>query len=154
MRLLSFLLLTSITGSVFAQAPYTRDAYQSVLSGVALNAAAASRTIEVQARRRYAKIRVLVDYTDNASTDVTATPSCALDSTYGSYTSRSVATGTSTVSPLVDYLCNDAAETCADFTKVIEYDVAGCNLFKIVFAGTSGGASDLISVEYALIVGN
>lgn len=154
MRIQAFILLFFAASTAIAQAPYTRDAYRSVLSGVALNASAASRTFEVQVRRRYAKIRVSVDYTDNASTDVTATPSCALDSTYGSYTSRSVATGTSTVSPLVDYLCNDAAETCADFTKVIEYDVAGCNLFKIVFAGTSGGASDLISVEYALVVGN
>jgi hypothetical protein len=126
------------------------------LSGVALDATAATRTVtasfDVKATNPapYSKWRVSVFYTYSAATTVTSVFSCSQDGTnYSSLTSRSIAAGASAVSIVTDTYTTGGAS--ANIT--LEYDVQGCRKAKVVLGGASAGAGDLVTVDWTAIVG-
>jgi len=157
--LLAALLLFPV-GAYAASAPRTNvtrlkaGSSFKLLDGIALNATASTRTIDVEigpSRAEWAKVSVIVDYTYTAATTVVATPTCSQDGTlYASFTSRSISSGAAAVSPLVDTYTTGGANA----TYILEYDVRSCKNFKIVFSGASAGASDLVDVYAAVIVGD
>ena len=148
--LLTFALLCSTAHA--ARAPLTQaDPITSVLSAVGLDGAAATRTVTMSVGSNYAKIRLRVAYTYSAATSVTLTPTCSLDGTnFSSYTTRSCSGGACEMAPLTD------VETgTSSFDYIYEYDVRGCQKFKVVFSGGgSPGAGDLITTQATVIVGD
>lgn len=121
-----------------------------LLSGVALNAAAATRTITVPTGLKFGKLRVGVAYTYSAATTVTATMTCSMDgTTYYRLMSRSC-----TLGACDDYKLTDTYTTsAASQDYMLEYDVRGCNSVKVLFGGAGAGAGDLITVQATAIVG-
>ena len=126
------------------------------LSGVALNATAATRTVTATFTTSttdpapFTKWRVSVFFTYNAATTVTAVFTCSQDGTnYASLTSRSIAGGASTVSLVTDTYTTGGAS--ANFT--LEYDIQGCRKAKVLLGGASAGASDLVTVDWTAVVG-
>lgn len=114
-----------------------------ILSGVALNAAEANRTIVLNTNG-WAKLRVAVFFTYSSSSQLTAIFRCSFDGTnYARIQSRKISDGASTLSSFTDVKATSS--TNQDF--IIEYSVKGCVRSKIVFAGTPAGAGDLITVQ-------
>ena len=136
------------------EAPVTRvDIQNNAISAGALNAAP-TLTVDLASRHlsssAWSKARLGVTYTYNAATTVTTAFYCAIDGTnYTQVVSRSVAGGTATVSALTDSITTGAANQA----YMLEYDVRGCKKAKWVFGGASGGASDLVTVDLALVAG-
>ncbi len=131
--------------------PFTNSASVNVynmLEGVALNAAAGTRTMTLKLQKAWRKVKVNVFYTYSAATAVTVTMSCSIDGTnYGTVQSRSISAGSSTVSDVVDSKTSGAASQ----SYQLEYDVEGCENAKWVFGGTSAGGGDLVSVQAVAI---
>lgn len=153
--LLAALLAPSLAMAQIAPAAATLDA-DNALSGVALNATAATRTVtgvfdaKAAAPSPYTKWRVSVFFTYAAATTVTAVFSCSTDGTnYASLTSRSISAGASTVSIVTDTYTTGAAS--ADI--MLEYDIQGCRKAKVLLGGASAGASDLVTVDWVAVVG-
>lgn len=116
-----------------------------LLDGVALNAAAASRTLTLDLKKQYSKLLVVVNLTRSAATDLSVTPSLSLDGVvYAQFVLNSAGT-----------LTNYAPVKAVSGNDVIpfEFDVRGLESIKMVFAGTSGGGSDLIDVYVTGIAG-
>lgn len=121
-----------------------------ILDGVALNATEGARTIDVDIQAAWSKVVVFVDFSRTAATDIIATPTYSPDGVvYFSYTSRSITSGASTVSPLVD-----TYPTAADASFALEYDVRTAKKLKIIFSGTSAGGSDLVDVYISVVAGD
>ena len=132
------------------------------LTAVALNAAAATRTITVNltdketatttgANAVYSKLLVTVDYTYSEATTVTAQLTCALDgSTYGRRTSNSTASGATTIYAETGTYTTGAAS----ITLNLEYGVKGCKSVKVLFGGASAAAGDIVTVNYTPIAGS
>lgn len=156
--LLTLAILAAPTLAMAAPVAPSADAVQAdnALSGVALNATAATRTLTASFDWQktnlapYTKWRVSVFYTYSAATTVTAVFSCSQDGTnYASLTSRSISAGASTVSIVTDTYTTSAAS--ADI--MLEYDIQGCRKGKIVFGGASAGSGDLVTVDWVAVVG-
>lgn len=126
-----FQYLNSSTGSV------------NLLSGVALNASAGTRTITLLTGG-WKKVSIFVQFTYNAATDVRLTCSASGDAgtNYGPIQTSSIASGTATLSDLVDVKAVTASKKF-----VVEYDVTTYDRLQCVFSGTSAGGSDLITVQ-------
>lgn len=126
-----------------------------VLSGVALNAAAATRTATIlRLDKRYSRIILTIDYTYSAATTVTVTPSASPNTTsggttYGRKTSTAIASGAGTVSLYADTYTTSAASA----TFELEYDCSGRDAMKFVFGGAGAGAGDLITVYAVAVAG-
>ena len=128
-----------------------------LLEGVALNAAAAARTItlnvgEANAYKgeEFTKLRVSVFFTYVAATTVTAQFSCSADGTnYARPTTRSCAAGACTVSLQSDTYTTGAAN--ADFT--LEYGIKGCQKVQILLGGAGAGGTDLVNAQAVAIAG-
>lgn len=158
MRSLAFALAVVILPSAAWAAAQPADIMQenNALSGVALNAAAALRTVTASFDIKpgtpapYTKWRVSVFFTYGAATTLTSVFSCSQDGTnYASLTSRSISAGASTVSIVTDTYTTGGAS--ADI--MLEYDIQGCRKAKVVLGGASAGASDLVTVDWTAIVG-
>lgn len=121
-----------------------------LLDGVALNAAAATRTIDIDIGADWSKVVVFVDHTANsACTTIVATPTYSPDGdTFFAYTTRSISAGASTVSALVDTF---AVSGTASFA--LEYDVRAAKSLKLVFSGASCGGSDTVDVYVSVVAG-
>lgn len=159
---LVLLLVASVAqAQMRAPATFPYD-YGKQLDGVLLSAAEASRTMEltlgtsgnVSRGANFSKLRVEVNYTYGGAgiTALTATPYCkrAVDGTYARYTSRAVSSGTATVSPFVD----SYTVAGASIVLMLEYDIRGCQQFKLVVAGTgSPHASDAVTVGAVAVAG-
>lgn len=121
-----------------------------LLDGVALNAAAATRTIEVTTGRNFAKLVLFTDFNRSAATTVTIEPYCSPDGTlYFRLQSRAVASGTGTLS---DYTDSNAVSGNEDFYT--EYDARSCEKMKFIYAGASADGSDLVTVYGTGVVGD
>lgn len=121
------------------------DDFGAILSAVALNASSGTRTAIVTLNKRFTRITVVTDYTYSAATSVTWTPSKSIDggTKYGSYTSKSVSSGTAAVSLYTETLTGTAS-----FTTETTFDVEGVDKFKLVMSGGgSPGAGDLVTVN-------
>lgn len=116
-----------------------------LLDGVALNASAATRTITVELGPDgdYRSLVVQVDFTHNAATTLVLTPTCSINggASYASVLTGSVSSGTEDVDAHVVSM-----GVAGSVNNKYEFNVVGCDAFKIVFSGASGGASDLIDV--------
>jgi hypothetical protein len=122
-----------------------------MLEGVALNAAAATRTLTLSPEGQYVKALILVDLSWTAAADVSITPSASLgDSTVTAPMTVAVTAGDGTIT-IVDRV--DIKAVSADDQFLVEYDIRGMNTLSLVFAGTSGGASDTIDVYATLVAG-
>lgn len=117
-----------------------------LLDAVAANAAAASRTFEIDTAG-WVKATIQVDYVYSAGTAVTLTCQGSLNqgTSYASITSTSVGAGTGTVTAYVDSFAISAAS--ANF--LLEYDVRTLDRLKCVAAVTGGGANDKVTVYAA-----
>lgn len=130
------------------------------LDDVALNAAAATRTVTANltqdstigagSRALYSKLIVVVNFTYAAATTVTAQFSCSLDGTvYGRRTSTSTSAGASTIYAETGTYTTGAAS----IILTLEYDVRGCKSAKVLLGGASAGASDLVDATWTAVAG-
>jgi len=120
-----------------------------LLEGVALNAAAGTRTITLATQARWAKLRVYTFFTHNAATTVTSAFSCSLDgSSYARLTARNIDGATATVN-----LLTDSIAVAANTDYMLEYDTRGCESVRVVFGGASAGASDTVNIQAVSISG-
>lgn len=119
------------------------------LSGVALNASAATRTITIVPAQQYARVLFTVNFTYAAATTVTITPTCtdSASTTKGSILSGNVASGVSTD---VAYT-RSVATGSASMNFQWNFGIAGEHTCSFVFAGASAGASDLVTVSATLV---
>ena len=150
-------LLATLAASPHVQArqdePYVRNvALGQLLTGVALNAAEASRTITLAVGYyKAAGVVCVVDYTYSAATDVqvafTGQLAGALEA-YGSRQSKAISSGTGTLS---DY--TEVKAVSADAVFILEYGVRAYRNVKLVFSGTSAGAGDTVDVACTLVAG-
>lgn len=150
------ILLASLTASAasLVQSTYAGQP----LDGVALNAAAASRTATINTRRLWGKLVFTLDYTYSAATAVTVTMTCDIGGgAYGSLTARTTGTTTMYTRAVTDTVCDNDGATdapaCASATLNLEYDVRACDNVKLLVGSTAGGASDLIDGYVSLVVG-
>jgi hypothetical protein len=157
MRILAAVLFTltaSIASAANAPLAMVVDSHNA-LSGVALNASAATRTVTAvfgspTSPSPFTKWRVSVFFTWAAASTVTAVFSCSIDGTnYASLTSRSITAGASAVSIVTDTYTTGGAS--ADI--MLEYDIQGCRAAKVLLGGASAGATDLVTVDWSAIVG-
>jgi hypothetical protein len=118
--------------------------FGAVLSAVALNGAAGTRTAIITLDKRFARVTVVTNYTRSSGTDVSITPSYSIDdgSTYGSETSEAITSGAAALSVYVETLTGTAS-----FVIRRTYDVEGCDKLKLIYASTAAGAGDLITVN-------
>jgi hypothetical protein len=116
-----------------------------VLSAVALNATASTRTVTLPVAG-YSRLTLQVELTRVAATDVqvTCTGSINGGGTYAQETSVTISAGTGTLAAYHDVF---ATTTSQNF--LTKYDVRGIDKIACVLSGTSAGATDLIDV-YAL----
>lgn len=158
LTLLSTLLLAA-PALALEQGHLTVTPAKLALDGVALNAAAATRTVsatltndgETTGNAVYSKWLVTVDFTYTAATTVTAQFTCALDgTTYGRRTSTSTASGASTIYAETGTYTTGAASIILN----LEYDVRGCKAVKLLLGGASAGASDLVDVTWVAVAGS
>ena len=128
-----------------------------VLEGVALNAAAATRTINIPLgtilpeprSRGFNKIRVSLFLTRTAYTTVTAQFSCSHDGTnFARLTTRTCADGACAIN-----LQSDTRTTSVSEEFTLEYDVRGCSDVRVLLGGASAGASDLVDAQVTAIIG-
>jgi hypothetical protein len=119
--------------------------FGAILSAVALNGAAGTRTATLTLDKRFTRCTVVDDYTYSAATSVTITPTVSIDggTTYGNITSESISSGAAEQSSYV------VTETgTASWTQRHSYDVEGCDKLKLVYAGGgTPGAGDLITAK-------
>lgn len=128
---------------------YTKSGSFNILSGVALNASAGTRTITLSTEG-YSKLLVQVNFTYAAATTLTSQFTCSLNGvTYGRRTSKSTTAGAVTVSASTETYTTGGASVVLNY----EYDVRGCSDISVVYGGASGGASDLITVQATAVVG-
>lgn len=121
-----------------------------LLEGVALNAAAASRTITLTLKKKWSKTRVSVFFTRTAATTVTALMSCSIDGTnYAPVQARRIASGVATLNDLVD-----TKNVSGNDIFMAEYDVRGCQKAQVLFGGAGAGGSDTVNVQAVSVVGN
>lgn len=163
MRHLFACLLLLAPAAAFAQgvAPPTRVAIvNDGLSGVALNAAAATRTLTLtlytgtKAQPEFAKVRLGIFYTYSAATTVTVLFSCSMDGTnYAQVMARNVSGTTATLSKLTDSWTTGGA-SATDPGLGPEFDVRGCLKAKFLFGGAGAGSGDLVTVDAAMIAGD
>jgi len=120
------------------------------LSSVALNGAAATRTLTLYPNAYWSDLKLGIAYTYNAASAVTVTFSCSFDgTTFYVQTSRSISAGTSTVSDFVD---SNAVSGNESF--LLEFDIVGCKGVKFVVAGTgSPNANDIVSTQCVVTSG-
>lgn len=153
--------LGSVTARA-AEAPSPLFVFRdNVLSGVALNASAATRTITANMYENagrpiaaYSKARLGIYYTYSAATTVTVLFSCSTDGTnYAQVMARNVSGATATMSKLTDSWTTGAA-SATDPGLGPEYDVTGCVKAKWVLGGASADGSDLVTVDLLLTAGN
>lgn len=136
--------------------------YGTDLSGVLLSASAAARTTSFTlglanntvGGANYSKLRLEVSYSYGGAgiTALTVTPYCrrAHGDSFARYTTRACEEGTCTVSPMVDSYTVAGASA----VLIFEYDVAGCQAFQAVIAGTgSPNAADAITTGAVASVG-
>ena len=122
-----------------------------VLTAVALNAAAGTRTLTFDAlEQQFSKVRVQVFYTYSAATTVTAAWTCSIDGTnYASDATESCASGTCTHYAKTDTYTTGAANASISF----DFDARTCRKAKVVLGGASAGAGDLVTTDSAGVVG-
>jgi hypothetical protein len=127
----------------------TQDGSCKVLSAVALNASAGSRTFTLPVSR-YAKTVVQVDLTRTAATDLQLTCTGSLNggATYGEIASTSISAGVGTMSAYRDVFALTTSRNI-----LFEYDTRNYDSFRCVVSGTSGGAADTINVYASSAVG-
>jgi hypothetical protein len=119
--------------------------FGAVLSAVALNGAAATRTAEITLNKRFTRITLTQAYTYSAATSVTLTPSKSIDggTTYGQYTSKSISDGVATVSAYTEVVTGTSS-----WAYETTLDVEGVDKLKIVYSGGgTPGAGDLLTVK-------
>ena len=158
-------LLTLLAALLFAAPAMAEQGYLTVskhtlaLDGVALNAAAATRTVtatltensEATGRPVYSKLLLVVDFTYAAATTVTAQFSCSVDGTnYGRRTSTSTASGASTIYAETGTYTTGAAS----ILLTLEYDVRGCKMVQVLLGGAGAGASDLVDATWVAVAGS
>jgi hypothetical protein len=158
MRLLLFVaaILLAFPLPSFAQKAPTTNAVRLSINGsfklldaVALNAAEATRTITVTTGRNFSKLAVVSDLDHTAATDLTIQFFCSLDGVvFGRLQSRSISAGTATLSNFTD-----SKVISASATILTEYDVRACESVRLIYAGASGGASDLLTVYATGVAG-
>jgi len=159
MRLLLFVaaILLAFPVPSFAQKAPTTNAVRlqvggafNLLDAVALNATEATRTITVTTNRAFSKLSVVSFLDRTAATDLQIAVFCSLDgTTYGSKQTRSIAAGTATLSNFTD-----SKAVSADVTIETEYEIKACESVKLIYSGTSGGASDLVTVQATGVAGD
>ena len=120
------------------------------LTGVALNAAAATRTITVTPAQQWGRVLLTVNYTYSAATTVTITPTCT-DNT--ALTKGSVVAGTLSAGVITDVALSRSWTTgAASANFQWSFDVAGQASCAFVLSGASAGAGDLVTVSASLVV--
>lgn len=113
-----------------------------------LSGAASTRTLTLTLPEYATKLRLFVNYDFDAATSTTVTVSGSPDGTnYFDFVSRSISSGASTASSLVETIASGA-----DCDKMLEYDVQGLKSFKAVFAGGGTPTTDDDIVVYAQVV--
>lgn len=149
--------LAAPLAAIASDNPLTHRIGSGQLSGVALNAAAASRTVTIyladlpsgRNSRGWGKLLFGVQYTYSAASAVTAQFTCSYDgTTYYRRTTRSCSSGTCTL-----YEQTDSNPVSASQDFEIEYDVRGCAAVKILLAGTGAGAGDLVTTQAVIVAG-
>lgn len=161
MVLVSVLTVSVASAQMRAPATFPYD-YGKQIDGVLLSAAESSRTMEltlgtsgnVSRAANFSKLRVELNYTYGGAgiTALTAVPYCkrAVDGTYARYTSRALSSGTATVSPFTD----SYTVAGASIVLMLEYDIRGCQQFKLVVASTgSPHAADAVTVGAVAVAG-
>jgi hypothetical protein len=158
---LGFTLAASVASAQSAPVTRVQDDGTSVDEALLASASEADRTAETTlgttGRRdgaNWGKVRVEVDYTYGGAgiTDLTVTPYCkrSLGSSYATYAVRDCSTTQCAVVSLVDTFESPSAS----FVTTLEYDVRGCNKFKVVVAGTgSPDAADAVTVAIVKVAG-
>lgn len=123
-----------------------------MLENVALNGAESTRTLTLQVNHNWSRVKLGLEYTYSAGTDLSVVPSCnsRAGEQQDTFTTRSCSGGTCTVSALTDTYTTGGAD--ADI--LVEYDVSGCWEFQVVFASTGAGAGDLLNVKATAISGD
>lgn len=102
-----------------------------------------SPTVTIPLDRAWAKLRLFTFATYVANTYVTIKVECSLDGTNPAVVqSRSIDSGTATLSDLSDY----KALATADQDFMTEYDVRGCMDVKITLGGDNTDVADLQAV--------
>ena len=140
-----------LSAALSAGAPTTQTSYlPDQLSGVALNATAATRTLDLTLRNKWAKLRVGVDYTNSAATTVTGVLSCSLVSGGTKYTFQTKACSSGTCS---HYDRTDSNAVSGDEDFFFEFDIRGCWDASILFGGASADGSDVITTESVALTG-
>lgn len=111
-----------------------------IIEGEATNG---SPTVTIPLDRAWEKLRLFTFTTYVANTYVTIKVECSLDGTnYGVAQTRSIASGTATLSDLSDY----KALAAADKDFMTEYDVRGCMTVKVTLGGDNTDVADLQAV--------
>lgn len=157
--LLTLALLLPVNALAGARAPVTEvlrftnsastNKYN-MLEGVALNAAAGTRTITLATSRRWPTLKVNVFYTYSAAGTVTMVTSCSIDGTnYATVQSGSIAAGVRTLSDLTDTKTTGAAS----HNFQVQVGVKGCESVQLLLGGAGAGAGDLVDVQVAAITG-
>ena len=121
-----------------------------LIDGVALNASAANRTMTATLWRNWSKALVFYDLDRTDATDLTATFLCSPGG--GNFYARksvSISSGEGTLSTF-SYTTGTIS---ADTSGYIEADVRGCQAIRMVWAGTSGGANDILNVQVTVVAG-
>lgn len=114
-----------------------------ILDGIALNATASARTVVVPLYKKFNKVLVTTELTqDSATTLDIAVTMTQNGSGEASIQAGSISSGTRTLSTFVDQRPNVSESIDIE----TEYGVAGYDSITFVWSGTSGGASDLIDV--------
>lgn len=151
MRALVVALICFSAGQALAQsAPLTRSKkFDACISNAALDAA--SNTCTITAGGNYAKAVAFFSLTRAAATAIAAVPWCSNDNgtTYSRFISRSIAAGVGTGS-----LYSDSLAIAVTGTWFWEYDIRGCDNFRLVVTDTAGGATDYITVDIVAVTGD
>ena len=118
-----------------------------LLSAVSLAAAEASRTItqDVEGSSRAVIYALLADAnTDCTSLELTCSGSLDERATWGRVTSRSIVSGTSTVSSYEDTI----ARTDAILGAILIYDIWGMTDFRCIYSATGTCSSDTVTTQW------
>lgn len=145
------LFLSASTTATQAQSTKTTlfpSTHSSMLNGVALNAAAATRTSTIAVDRSWSTLRYGIAFTRAAATTVDATVSCTYKETAYQLTTYSCTAGVCTV---YERTYSNPQATSANFE--MQLATKGCDSLTIVLSGTSAGASDLVTTEAVAVVG-
>ncbi len=152
--LLSLLVCTpALAESAPDTAPYTYQTASGsylLINNVALNASDADlRTVIIATNKRVSTLQVTVLFTHADASNVIAQMSCAEDgANYAIRQTRKCDEGDCTL-----YDLRDIKPTAGSKNFLLEYGVRSCERVKIVFSGTSAGASDKIRVRATGLAG-